>query len=70
MNTEIQIEFNKIKDTWAGLATTDHAKELIEKAEVILDEKEIRKQLRDTTDSREMIEKLGAPPLQNVNEIF
>lgn len=69
MNTEIQIEFNMIKDMWAGLATTDHAKELIEKAEVILDEKELRKQLRDTTDSREMIEKLGAPPLQNVNEI-
>ena len=31
MNTEIQIEFNKIKDMWSGLATTDHAKELIER---------------------------------------
>ena len=29
----------------------------------------MKKQLRDTTDSREMIEKLGTPPLQNVDEI-
>lgn len=69
MNTEIQIEFNKIQNMWSELAATDYAKNLIEKAGVILDEKELRKQLRDTTDSREMIEKLGTPPLQNVNEI-
>lgn len=69
MNTEIQIEFNKIQNMWSELAATDYAKNLIKKAGVILDEKELRKQLRDTTDSREMIEKLGTPPLQNVNEI-
>ena len=69
MNTEIQIEFNKIQNMWSELAATDYAKNLIKNAGVILDEKELRKQLRDTTDSREMIEKLGTPPLQNVNEI-
>ena len=69
MNTEIQIEFNKIKERWAALAATDYAKSLIEEASVILDEKELRKQLRDTSDSRDMIEKLGAPPVQNVNEM-
>ena len=69
MNTEIQIEFNKIKERWAELAATDYAKSLIEEASVILDEKELRKQLRDTSDSRDMIEKLGAPPVQNVNEM-
>ena len=69
MNTETQIEFNKIKDKWAELAATDYAKSLIEEASVILDEKELRKQLRDTSDSRDMIEKLGAPPVQNVNEM-
>ena len=68
-NTEIQIEFCKVKEKWAELTATDYAKRLIEGAGVILDEKELRKQLRDTTDSREMIEKLGAPPVQNVNEI-
>ncbi len=69
MNTEIQIEFNKIKERWAELAATDYSKSLIEEASVILDEKELRKQLRDTSDSRDMIEKLGAPPVQNVNEM-
>lgn len=69
MNTEIQIEFNKIQNMWSELAATDYAKNLVKKAGVILDEKKLRKQLRDTTDSREMIEKLGTPPLQNVNEI-
>ena len=69
MNTEIQIEFNKIKEKWAELASTDYAKSVIEEASVILDEKELRKQLRDTTDSRDMIEKLGTPPVQNVNEM-
>ena len=69
LNTEFQIGFNKIREIWSELAATDYAKNLIENAGVILDEKELRKQLRDTTDSREMIEKLGAPPLQNVNEI-
>ena len=69
MNTEIQIEFNKIKEKWAELAATDYAKSVIDEASVILDEKELRKQLRDTTDSRDLIEKLGAPPVQNVNEM-
>ena len=69
MNTETQIEFNKIKERWAELAATDYAKSLIEEASVILDEKELRKRLRDTSDSRNMIEKLGAPPVQNVNEM-
>ena len=69
MNTETQIEFNKIKERWAKLAATDYAKSLIEEASVILDEKELRKRLRDTSESRNMIEKLGAPPVQNVNEM-
>ena len=50
MNTEIQIEFNKIQNMWSELAATDYAKNLIKKAGVILDEKELRKQLRDTTE--------------------
>ena len=69
MNTETQIEFNKIKDIWSELASTDYAKEQIKKADIILSERELRKALQDTTDSRELIEKLGNPPLQNVTEI-
>lgn len=69
MNTESQIEFNKVKDIWSELASTDYAKEKIKKADIILSERELRKALQDTTDSRELIEKLGNPPLQNVTEI-
>ncbi len=69
MNTETQIEFNKIKDMWAGLTSTDYAKKKISETDIILNERELRKALQDTTDSRELIEKLGNPPVQNVTEI-
>ncbi len=69
MNTETQIEFDKIKDIWAELTSTDYAKKQINQTEIILNERELRKALQDTTDSREFIEKLGNPPLQNVTEI-
>ncbi|MBO7339568.1 MAG: DNA mismatch repair protein MutS, partial [Lachnospiraceae bacterium] len=70
MNTEIQIEFDKIKELWSQLAITEYAKEKIANAGVLLKELELRKELRDTTNAREMIEKLGAPPLQSVTEIL
>ena len=69
MNTEQQIEFDKIKEIWAGLAVTGSAKEEITNAGVFIDELELNKKLRDTTNSRKMIENLGNPPLQDVTEI-
>lgn len=69
MNIENQIEFNKIKERWSTLAITEKAKEDIQNITFYLNELELVKELRDTTDSREMIEKLGNPPLQNVTEI-
>ncbi len=69
VDTEKQIEFHKIKEIWSQLAVTQRAKERIAETTFILSEGELKKQLRDTTDSREMIEKLGTPPLQNVDEI-
>ncbi len=69
MNIENQIEFNKIKERWSALAVTEKAKEEIQNTTFYLNELELVKELRDTTDSREMIEKLGNPPLQNVTEI-
>lgn len=70
MNIENQIEFNKIKEKWSDMAITEGAKERIKGVSFFLDELILRKELRDTTDSREMIEKLGNPPLQNVSEIL
>lgn len=69
MNIERQIEFDKVKDIWANLAITDWAKEKIREASLYFSEMELRKQLRDTTDARFLIEKLGTPPLQNISEI-
>ncbi len=69
MNTQTQIEFDKIKTIWAGLTSTDDAKQKISEADIILDERALRKALQDTTDSRALIEKLGNPPVQNVTEI-
>ena len=48
---------------------TGAAKEKIANAAIFLDELELNKNLRDTTNSRHMIENLGNPPLQDVTEI-
>lgn len=69
MNIERQIEFDKVKDIWAGLAITDWAKEKIRETALYFSETELKKQLRDTTDARFLIEKLGTPPLQNMTEV-
>lgn len=68
MNIEKQIEFDKIKEQWKALAVTDRAKEMIAEASCCLVESELRKQLKDTTNSKILLEKLGMPPLQNVAE--
>ena len=69
MNIERQIEFDKVKELWMDLAITDWAKEKIRETTIYLSETELKKQLRDTTDARFLIEKLGTPPLQNMTEI-
>lgn len=69
MNIENRIEFDKIKEIWMGLAVTDCAKERIRELSFYLSEGELRKQIKDTTDSRNMIERLGTPPLPDVGEI-
>jgi len=69
MNIEKQIEFDKIKEKWADLAVTGQAKEIINNMAFCLSESDLRRQLKDTTDSRDLIEKLGTPPLPDVKEI-
>ncbi len=69
MNIEKQIEFDKVKAMWENLAVTERAKEQIRGASIYLSESEQRKQLRDTTHGRNLIEKLGTPPLQSLTEL-
>lgn len=68
MKIEKQIEFDKIKEKWMNLALTEDARETIKGMRFYLSEGELRKQLRDTTNSRKLMEKLGTPPLQDVAE--
>ena len=52
MNIEKQIEFDKIKEKWEALAVTECAKEKIKNWSFCLSESELRRQIKDTTDSR------------------
>ncbi|MBO4391126.1 MAG: DNA mismatch repair protein MutS [Lachnospiraceae bacterium] len=67
---ENQIEFNKIKELWSSLAVTEKAKEMIADKWIILEESTLKREIKDTTDARDLIEKLGNPPLQDVSEIL
>ena len=67
---ENQIEFNKVKEIWAGFAITKEAMDRIKEKWIILDESTLRAELKNTSDAKEMIEKLGNPPLQDVSEIL
>jgi len=69
MNVEKVLEFDKVKELWKDLAVTEDAKQRIADTHIILAELELKKALKDTTDARALIEKLGMPPLQNVTEI-
>lgn len=69
MNIEKNIEFDKIREIWMELAVTKGAKDKIKNATYFLSELELRKNLKDTTDSRNMIEECGTPPIAAVDEI-
>lgn len=68
MNIEERIEFDKIKQMWMDLAATEWAKDKIKNYTFHLSESDLRKQMKDTTDARNLMEKLGMPPLQDVEE--
>lgn len=63
MEIEKIIEFDQIKLKWSSLALTKYAKEKIEKVLPFMSESELRKNIRDTTESKTMIETCGTPPL-------
>lgn len=69
MDIEKQIEFNKIKEKWAGFAITKQAKEIIKNHSFYLSESELKRQIKDTTDGKDLIEKFGTPPITETDEI-
>lgn len=69
MNIDKQIEFDKVKEIWSELAVTDWAKEQIQQVSLCYSETELKSILRNTTEARALIEKIGTPPLQNISEL-
>lgn len=57
------LELEKIKEIWAGLALTASAKSRIEAVKPILAQRELSAAQRETTESRQLLDKFGTPPL-------
>ncbi|MBQ4067974.1 MAG: DNA mismatch repair protein MutS [Lachnospiraceae bacterium] len=69
MNIEIVLEFNKIKEQWSSFAQTDSAKEQIRNTIPYLYESELITKLRETTEARKMLDKLGNPPIPTLDKM-
>jgi len=69
MDINRMIESDKIKERWLELAITANAKDKIENTGYFLEENELRKNLKDTSDSRKFMEKCGTPPLVPIDEV-
>ena len=63
------IEFNKIKELWSEFAYTDYAKDKIKDMEPYISEAELIAKLRETSQSKTLIEKCGNPPLVSLDGI-
>lgn len=57
------LEFDKIKNIWTEYALTKFAKEQIEETTPYLEESKLLVALRETSQSRQMLELLGTPPM-------
>lgn len=68
MDIQKMLELDQIRDKWMMLAVTEHAKNRIRQMQYILEESVLRRELKDTTFARAMIEQYGEPPLASVDE--
>lgn len=68
MKKEEQVlEFDKIKHWWMEYALTEKTKQWIRETEPILSERALTAALRETTQSRQLLEKCGNPPLSSMD---
>ena len=68
MNVEFILEFDRIRAKWMELALTKAAREKIADAAYCLEEGRLNKKIKDTSEARELIEKIGTPPLASIDE--
>lgn len=68
-HTEQLLEFYKIKGQLKEYAYTRQAKEQIEQLKPFLSEREVKAKLKETSEARLMLDKMGSPPLVSLNGI-
>lgn len=67
--TESTIELDKVKEIWKSYALNDSVKKQIEGLVPYLSESELKTKIRETSESRDLIEKCGRPPLASLSGI-
>lgn len=67
--TESTIELDKVKEIWKSYALNDSVKKQIEELVPYLSESELKTKIRETSESRALIEKCGRPPLASLGGI-
>ncbi len=63
------LEFDKLKKQWSVYAMTQAAQKRIASAEPYHKESDLRAELRETTEAKELLEKYGNPPLVSLTGI-
>lgn len=66
---ENMIEFNKVKEIWMSFAYTDNVKEIIKNINPYMYESELQSRIRETSESRQMIETCGNPPVVSLSGV-
>lgn len=66
---ESTIELDKVKEIWKLYALNDSVKKQIEELVPYLSESELKTKIRETSESRALIEKCGRPPLASLGGI-
>ena len=67
--TESIIELDKVKEIWKSYALNDSVKKQIEELVPYLSESELKTKIRETSESRALIEKCGRPPLASLGGV-
>lgn len=68
-NSEKILEFDKIKEIWASLASMQSTKEKIRNVSPYINEVELLQNQKQTTEAKAIIEKCGVPPMPAFNGI-
>ena len=65
----ITLEFNKIIEMLMENAVSQKAKDKLSLLEPYMSENECKRRMKETTDSKRLLESLGTPPLSSMNEL-